>query len=464
MSISDLFVKPFGKLNPMETSTWDTLAGIGTGTPGTLAGYDASGDLVDVVIGAGLTLSGNEISAVGSGSGNVVGSSGSVAQTPAIYTDTTGLVIGHPSVTPTTNTLIGYNGSTMSNITAGTNISISGGTISAVGAGTGDVSYAGGTAVKGSPAMYSDATGLIIAQPTAQPVANSLLGYNNTADIVNITAGTNITITGTTISASGGSGGGNVSGPVSSIDGGLVLFQGTSGELIQNATFTPANNSLLGYGTTSAVSNVTIGGGLTLSGGILSNTATGSGDVSGTPTSIINTPAIYTDTTGFMIGSSPILPTPNTIMGYDQNGAMSNITAGSGITIQNSVISNTLGGDSVLLSSSNINVTPSQNNYFFGISSFSNVTVTLFDVGTGPYTVPQGWSIRVCNESGSASVTVLSAVAPNYQTMSVSPQASTNLLNTGGLVSSFTIPFRGVVTIISTGRNSQAYSTRWNVY
>lgn len=63
-------------------------------------------------------------------------------------------------------------------------------------------------------------------------------GGNGTATPA-LTAGTNVTITGTwpnyTIAASGGSGGGDVSGPASSTDNAVVRFDGTTGKLVQNS-------------------------------------------------------------------------------------------------------------------------------------------------------------------------------------------------------------------------------------
>lgn len=52
-----------------------------------------------------------------------------------------------------------------------------------------------------------------------------------------------------TISASGGSGGGNVTGPVSALNGGLVQFDGTTGTLIKDSAVVPTANAftLLGH-------------------------------------------------------------------------------------------------------------------------------------------------------------------------------------------------------------------------
>jgi hypothetical protein len=67
------------------------------------------------------------------------------------------------------------------------------------------------------------------------PVGN---GGNGTATPA-LTAGTNVSITGSwpnyTIAASGGAGGGDVTGPASSTDNAVVRFDGTSGKLIQNS-------------------------------------------------------------------------------------------------------------------------------------------------------------------------------------------------------------------------------------
>ena len=211
---------------------YNAVSEVGEGAPNSLSGYDNEGTYANVTVGTGLSLSGNVLTAVGSGSGNVVGSPPSVAQTPAIYTDTTGLVIGSsPDVAVTNDTLLGYNGGNLSNITAGTNITIASGVISAVGSGTGDVNGPG-SSVAFTPAQFADTTGKLLSQPSVTATADTLIGYSDAGAMVNITAGPNITISGSVISASGGSGGGNVTGPESSTNHGLALFNGTSGELL----------------------------------------------------------------------------------------------------------------------------------------------------------------------------------------------------------------------------------------
>ena len=319
------------------TQLYNAVVGESSGAINSLSGYDNEGTHADVEVGSGLSLSGNVLTAVGSGSGNVIGTPPSVSQTPAIYTSTSGLVIGSSSVTPTTNTLIGYNGSSMSNITAGTNISISAGVISAVGSGTGDVNGPV-SSVANTPAQYSNTTGKLLSQPSVTATTNTLIGYNGTS-ISNITAGTNISISGGVISAAGSAGDGDVTGPSSSVTGALTIFSDTTGKNISEPLFTPANNSLLGYGSSHTVANVLIGDGLALSAGTLSATGSGSGDVTGPISSDTNTPAIYGDTSGKLITNSAVTVQNNTLIGYSGLGVMSNIGAGNGITISSGLIS-----------------------------------------------------------------------------------------------------------------------------
>jgi hypothetical protein len=95
------------------------------------------------------------------------------------------------------------------------------------------------TPILGTPTSVTltNATGLPLTTGVTGtlPVAN---GGNGTATPA-LTAGTNVSITGSwpnyTIAASGGAGGGDVTGPASSTDNAVVRFDGTSGKLIQNS-------------------------------------------------------------------------------------------------------------------------------------------------------------------------------------------------------------------------------------
>ena len=70
------------------------------------------------------------------------------------------------------------------------------------------------------------------------PVANGGSGTNTPS----LVAGTNVSISGTwpnqTINASGGAGGGDVTGPASSTDNAIARYDGTSGKLLQNSSLT----------------------------------------------------------------------------------------------------------------------------------------------------------------------------------------------------------------------------------
>jgi hypothetical protein len=115
-------------------------------------------------------------------------------------------------------------------LVAGTNVTISGSwpnqTINASGVtavtGSGNIASSGGT----TPNITF--TGQL-------PVAN---GGTGTAT-PSIVAGTNVTVSGTwpnqTINATGGSGGGDVSGPASSTDNAVARFDSTTGKIIQNS-------------------------------------------------------------------------------------------------------------------------------------------------------------------------------------------------------------------------------------
>lgn len=304
-------------------------------TPDTLIGYSDGGLMSNITAGTNITISGNIISAAGSGTGDVNGPASSVAFTPAQFADETGKLLSQPSITATADTLIGYSDlSTMINITAGTNISISGGVISASApGGEGDVTGPE-SSTTGALVIFEDTTGKNISEPLFSPLNNSLLGYNTTSTVENILIGDNLVLSDGVLSGEG-----NVTGPESSINGGLVLFNGVDGNEIQNSTFTPLNNSLLGYNTTESVSNITVSTGLILVDGVLTATATGSGDVSGPESSTANTPALFTDTSGKSLINSNITVQNNTLIGYNGISQVSNISAGNGITIQNGLIS-----------------------------------------------------------------------------------------------------------------------------
>jgi hypothetical protein len=223
-------------------------------TNNTLVGYN-SGALANITAGSGITISGGVIAST-SGGGNMTGTGPSVVGNFPVYTDTTGLEVSPSAVTVTNNTLVGFNSGALHNITAGAGITISGGVITSSASGGNVVGPESSTV--GEIACYDNTTGDLIAGPPYTPAANSLVGYNEDAKHTNITAGAGIIIEGDTISAAG-AGQGDVTGPNTAFDGNFALFSGTTGKIIENTSYTPQPNVLVGYDGNSKVTDIVLG-------------------------------------------------------------------------------------------------------------------------------------------------------------------------------------------------------------
>lgn len=233
----------------------------------TLLGFGDT-SLINVSAGANIQISAGVISSLGAGTGNVVGNaSPSVAQTPAIYSDTTGLVIDQPAVTATADTILGYDDDgLMTNITAGANISIFGGVISASGgAGGGDVD--GPTASNGnSLVIFSGTTGKIIQEHVS--ANNTLLGYQTTPTVSNITVGSGLSLSSGVLTATG-SGSGDVSGPASSIAHTPAMYADTTGKVISQSNVAVSNNTLIGYNQAGQLTNIGAGTNIFIDNGLI---------------------------------------------------------------------------------------------------------------------------------------------------------------------------------------------------
>jgi hypothetical protein len=219
--------------------------------------------------------------------------------------------------------------------------------------GTTGLSFTGGP-ITGSGTLITNGTLNADSGGTGHtaPTVNGLLLIGDAVDEewdkATLTAGTGITITngqGSITIAATGSGSGDVVGPSVSVDGDVAVFNGTTGKIIkvgtttgtgnlvratsptlvtpvlgtpssgtltnctfpvaiQNTGITCATARVLGRSTagTGSVEQLTLGSGLSLSGGVLNAVGTGSGNVVGPSSSGINRIARFVDTTGTEIG------------------------------------------------------------------------------------------------------------------------------------------------------------------
>ena len=142
---------------------------------------------------------------------------------------------------------------------------------------------------------------------TGSPITTSgTLNITNTApdQVVALTGAGTTSISGTypnfTITSTGGSGGGDVSGPASATDNALARFDGTTGKIIQNSVVTVADTT----GNMAGVGTLSMNGELTYGGVTLTNGVTGTGKM--------------------VLDTSPTLVTPS--LGTPASGTLTNAT------------------------------------------------------------------------------------------------------------------------------------------
>lgn len=140
---------------------------------------------------------------------------------------------------------------------------------------------------------------------------------------------------------------GEVAGPGTSYDNQVVLFSGNSGNSIKGVDFTPSIDSLLGFNGTATPANITAGTNISISGGVISATGSGTGNVVGPVSSSVGEIACYTSTNGEAIGGLAFTPADNSLLGFDSGGAPTNITAGTNVTISGGTISVASGAGNV---------------------------------------------------------------------------------------------------------------------
>jgi hypothetical protein len=176
----------------------------------------------------------------GGGPGDVVG--------PAIATDN-----AIPRFDATTGKLIQNSGITVEDGATGTLAGSNSGDVTLAGTPT-YLTLAAQVLTQGLVNLAAHVTGrLPFVNLTAATTASKLLGRGSAAgggDYQEISLGANLSMSGSTLNASGGSGGGDVDGPASSVDAQLVLFDSTSGKLLKAATGTGPVRATSGvYGT-----------------------------------------------------------------------------------------------------------------------------------------------------------------------------------------------------------------------
>jgi len=209
---------------------------------------------------------------------------------------------------------------------------------------TGDVGGSG----TGSFVATIGANAVSYGKMQAISASSKLLGSTASGTAVaEITLGTNLSMTGSTLNATGGGGGGDVTGPSVSVDGDVAVFNGTTGKIIKvgtttgtgnlvratsptlatpvlgtpssgtltNCTFPVAIQStgitcstarVLGRSTagTGSVEQISLGSGLSLTAGVLNTTGSGSGDVVGPVSSNQYALARFSSSTGKAIEES----------------------------------------------------------------------------------------------------------------------------------------------------------------
>lgn len=119
------------------------------------------------------------------------------------------------------------------------------------------------TGVTGQLALANGGTGANLVDPNA----DRLMFWDDSAGNVDwLTLGTNLSITGTTLNASGG-GSGDVVGPGSATDNAIARFDSTTGKLIQNSAVTVDDTGVIAgssiSGSTNTITNVSLATGVT---------------------------------------------------------------------------------------------------------------------------------------------------------------------------------------------------------
>ena len=212
-----------------------------------LLGSTPSGTSVsELILGTNLSITGNTLNATGTGGGTVTSTSvttaNGVSGTVATATTTPAITLTLGAITPSSVAATGtVTGSNLSGTNTGNQtITLTG---DVTGSGTGSFSATIGSNTVTYAKMQS-ASGF-----------SRIVGSNASSfALTELSLGTNLSMTGSVINATG-SGTGDVVGPASSNDGYLALYDGVTGKLIKQGVWKDQGDDLIGLAGTSSMTH-----------------------------------------------------------------------------------------------------------------------------------------------------------------------------------------------------------------